>query len=91
MNTVGNKNMTILRKHTFMAAALGASLLFGAQAHAQSSQDMSLLSQEEHAAFNKRLQKTASSAERAKITAEMNRIVQERRLDLRLKKKQGQK
>lgn len=78
--------MIPFKKHLLAATVLGATLLLGAEAMAQSSQDMSLLTDQERKTFSKRLQKTASSAERAKITAEMNRVVQERRLDLRFEK-----
>lgn len=86
--------MTFLNKRNVVAAAFAAVLMFGAPlvatpALAQSSQDMSLLTEQERQAFSERLQMTASSAERAKITAEMNRIVQERRLDLRRQQKQN--
>lgn len=71
------------------AAIIGFAFLAGApalvvsSALAQSSQDMSLLTEQERQDFSRRLQHTASSAERAKITAEMNRVVQERRLEQR--------
>jgi len=85
--------MIPFKKHALLAAVFGVALLLGAQvgtqAMAQSSQDMSLLTEQERLMFNQRLQKTSSSAERAKITAEMNRIVQERRLELRHKKGKG--
>lgn len=75
--------MPLFSRRSFCTVVFAAALLFGVQAHAQSSQDMDLLSQQEHQAFAKRLQRSTSSAERARITAEMNRIVQERRLQLR--------
>ena len=75
--------MALLNKHTFIAATLGAALLLGAHAHAQSSQDMSLLSDQERKSFSQRLQKSSTSSERAHITAEMNRLVQQRRMEQR--------
>lgn len=73
--------MLSFKKPIFFAILFGAMLSFNTQAMAQSSQDMSLLSEQERAEFTRRLQHTSTSAERAKITAEMNRIVQERRLE----------
>ncbi|HEY9163849.1 MAG TPA: hypothetical protein VIN57_04480 [Magnetovibrio sp.] len=75
--------MTLYSRRFFFSVALLAALLCGVQAQAQSSQDMELLTQQEHQSFSKRLQRATSSADRAHITAEMNRIVQERRLQLR--------
>lgn len=75
--------MTAFHKRFFFAIVLTAALGVGGQALAQSSQDMSLLTEPERVEFTRRLQHTSSSAERAKITAEMNRVVQERRLELR--------
>ena len=79
--------MTSLSKLTAFAAVVTIALTLSAGAWAQSSQDMSLLTEQERQAFSERLQLTATSAERAKITAEMNRIVQERRLDQRREQK----
>lgn len=78
--------MTSFPKNALFATVLGAALVLGGQVMAQSSQDMSLLTAAERKAFSDRLQLTPTSAERAKITAEMNRIVQERRLDQRPQK-----
>ena len=75
--------MTALPNRLFFTLVVTAALMMGGQALAQSSQDMSLLTEPERVEFTRRLQHTSSSAERAKITAEMNRVVQERRLDLR--------
>lgn len=75
--------MTALPNRLFFTLAVTAALMMGGQALAQSSQDMSLLTEPERVEFTRRLQHTSSSAERAKITAEMNRVVQERRLELR--------
>ena len=78
--------MTAFTKRLFFTIALTAAVLTGGMAVAQSSQDMSLLTETERLEFTRRLQHTSSSAERAQITAEMNRIVQERRLELRQSK-----
>lgn len=61
---------------------LAAALLGGGQAHAQSTQDMELLTQQERLAYTQRLQRATSSADRARITAEMNRNIQQRRMEL---------
>lgn len=75
--------MSILNKATLLAAVLCMATTLSGQAVAQSAQDMSLLTEAERHAFYLALQKATSSSERAKLTSEMNRIVQERRLDLR--------
>lgn len=79
--------MALLNKHSEFATAFGllvaAMLLLGGQAHAQSSQDMSLLSDQERKTFSERLQHSSTSSERARITAEMNRLVQQRRMEQR--------
>lgn len=75
--------MTLFNRPIMLAVACGALLLISVQAHAQSSQDMELLTQQERLAYTQRLQHATSSAERARITAEMNRIIQERRMELR--------
>lgn len=79
----------LLRTSSLVAAVLGLSLLVNVGAFAQSSQDMSYLTEQEHAAFTSRLQKSTSSAERAKITAEMNRIVQERKFEAKRKAREA--
>ena len=75
--------MSLFTKAALLAAMLGVATTLSGQSMAQSAQDMELLTEAERKAFHLRLQKVTSSAERAKLTAEMNRIVQERRLDLR--------
>lgn len=75
--------MSIFKRATLLAIVFCAATALGGQAMAQSAQDMELLTEAERHTFYLRLQKATSSAERAKLTAEMNRIVQERRLDLR--------
>jgi len=76
--------MTLFTKPTVMAVALCAVVLLGGQAHAQSTQGMNLLTPEERQDFNRRLQYSVASSERAKITAEMNRLVRQRTLAKRL-------
>lgn len=76
--------MTLFTKPPVMAMALCAAMLLGGQAQAQSTQGMNLLTPEERQDFNRRLQYSAASSERAKITAEMNRLVRERTLAKRL-------
>lgn len=75
--------MSLFRKAAFLAIVFSVTATLSSQATAQSAQDLELLTEAERHAFYLRLQKVISSAERAKLTAEMNRIVQERRLDLR--------
>lgn len=58
----------------------GQAVLLTSQAHAQSTQHMDMLTAEERKEFSRRLQYSAASSERAKITAEMNRLVRERTL-----------
>ena len=72
--------MTLFTKPTAVAFVLCAALALGGQAHAQSTQGMDLLTPEERQDFNRRLQYSAASSERAKITSEMNRLVRERAL-----------
>jgi len=79
--------MSIFKRATLLAIVLCAATALGGQARAQSAQDMELLTEAERHSFYLRLQKTVTSAGRAKLTAEMNRIVQERRLELRQKKR----
>jgi len=74
--------MMLLRTHTFRMLVLVTGFMLAFQAMAQSTQDMSLLTEQENAAFSKRLQNSPTSAVRAKITAEMNRLIQERRMDM---------
>lgn len=76
--------MTLFTKPTVMALALCAAVLLGDPAHAQSTQGMELLTPEERQDFNRRLQYSAASSERAKITSEMNRLVRKRALAKRL-------
>ena len=71
---------------SFVAIALCTTVLLGGQAQAQSTQDMDLLTAAERHEFNRRLQFSVASSERAKITAEMNRLVRERTLAKRNKK-----
>ena len=69
-------------RHALLATAFVLSgPLLGSHAMAQSTQDMSLLTEQERKDFRERLQMTGTSAGRAKITAEMNRLVQERRME----------
>lgn len=75
--------MLLTNRHAFFVAVLAGILLLGVSAQAQSTQGMELLTQEEQQAFNHRLQHAHSSADRARITAEMNRIVQQRRQEMR--------
>jgi hypothetical protein len=75
--------MSSFKKSFHFVFAFSTALMLCTPSFAQSAQDMSLLSEQEHQDFTRRLQHTTNSADRAKITAEMNRIVQERRLDLR--------
>ena len=65
---------------SFVAIALCTAVLLGGQAQAQSTQGMDLLTAAERQEFNRRLQFSVASSERAKITAEMNRLVRERAL-----------
>ena len=84
---------TAFKKSALFAAALLAGGLLTGAAVAQSAQPMDLLSEAERRAFNQRLQDTGTSSGRAKITAEMNRLVQQRRLEQRRleRKKSAQK
>lgn len=59
-------------------------------AHAQSTMDMSVLSEQQRADFTKRLQNATSSADRARITSEINRAVQQRKLELRRQERESQ-
>lgn len=69
-----------------LTLALATILAMGVNtAAAQSTQDMHLLTEQERQAYSQRLQHASTSAERARITAEMNRILQERRLAERAK------
>ena len=79
--------MSLFNKAALLAAIVCVAIALSTPSMAQSSQDMELLTDAERHTFFLRLQKTISSAERAKLTAEMNRIVQERRLDLRTQAK----
>jgi len=65
---------------SLVAVILCTGVLLGGQAQAQSTQGMVLLTAEERQEFNRRLQFSAASSERAKITSEMNRLVRERTL-----------
>ncbi|MFC1673779.1 hypothetical protein ACFL12_06475 [Pseudomonadota bacterium] len=73
------------------AAMVAATLLISTSALAQSTQDMNLLTPEERKEFSVRLQTSGDSSMRAKITAEMNRLVQQRRLELRRKQREEAK
>ncbi|PCI39596.1 MAG: hypothetical protein COB46_08455 [Rhodospirillaceae bacterium] len=75
--------MKSLFKPVLIALAVGISLSFAAPSFAQSTQNMSYLTKEERADFNKRLQRAGASADRSRVTAEMNRIIQQRRLEER--------
>ena len=75
--------MNFFKRMTLLIIAFSTAVILSGQVMAQSSQDMELLTEAEQHAFFLRLQKTMSSAGRAKLTAEMNRVVQERRLELR--------
>lgn len=70
-------------KAFFAAAMTGVAVFAAASAQAQSTQDMSLLSPEEKSLYQQRFEHASTSAERAKITAEMNRVVHQRRLEMR--------
>ena len=65
---------------SLVAVTLCTGVLLGGQAQAQSTQGMEMLTAEERQEFNRRLQFSAASSERAKITSEMNRLVRERTL-----------
>ena len=89
-------NTRLAKPVLFAAAALlalstVATLPVGARA--QSSRDMSVLTDEQRADFNKRLQGATSSADRARITSELNRAIQQRKMELRRleREKQGGK
>lgn len=72
-------------------ALVAATLLISGPVLAQSTQDMELLSPEERQSYSDRLQTAGDSSGRAKITAEMNRLVQQRRLELRRKQREEAK
>ncbi|MBL4747938.1 MAG: hypothetical protein JKY17_03925 [Magnetovibrio sp.] len=65
------------------ALALGTALTIAGQSFAQSTLAMKFLSQEERHGYNLRLQKSNVSSERSKITAEMNRAINKRRIEQR--------
>lgn len=71
------------RTPIFVVFALLTALLAGGGALAQSTQNMNMLTEQERNEYTRRLQQATSSADRARITAEMNRVVQQRRLELR--------
>lgn len=75
--------MKLLFKPALIALAVGVTLSFAAPSFAQSTQNMKYLTKEERAVFSKRLQRAGASADRSKVTAEMNRIIQQRRLEER--------
>ena len=55
---------------------------------------MSVLSDEQRAYFSEKLQGATSSADRARVTAEMNRAIQQRKMELRRQEREqpsGQK
>ena len=79
--------MNPMFKRVISTFVLASALMLGGQAMAQSTQDMSLLTEQERLAFRERLQLTTTSAGRSKVTAEMNRLVQERRMDLASEKR----
>ena len=80
-----------MTKRTTPLTAIAAVLALGGalcvaqpgSAAAQSSRDMSVLSEQQRAEFTERLQGATSSAERARITAELNRAIQVRKMELR--------
>lgn len=67
-----------------------AALLFCTTGAAQSRPDADVLSADEQKAFSERLSQTHSSAERAKIKSEMNRLIQTRKLERRKADKKPQ-
>lgn len=75
------------------AIALGTLLPLSAQSFAQSTQapNMKFLTAEERADFNRRLQDSGVSSSRSKVTAEMNRLIQQRRLKQRSLDRQSKK
>ncbi|MBL4693598.1 MAG: hypothetical protein JKY92_09755 [Magnetovibrio sp.] len=65
------------------ALILGTTFIISSQSFAQSTQAMKYLSPEERKSFNARLQTSGGSASRSKVTAEMNLVIQQRRMEQR--------
>lgn len=82
MTLISKSTMLTLCAVTLCTGILlsGQAVLLSGRAHAQSTQHMDMLTAEERKEFSRRLQYSAASSERAKITAEMNRLVRERTL-----------
>lgn len=77
--------MTFIRTSLILVVALCAVAFTHGDAHAQAAHDTSLLTKEERTHYAKRLGGASDSAGRAKIKAEMNRLIQTRRLEQRKK------
>ena len=75
--------MKALRTSQILAALFTCMLLSGGDAYAQAAHDTSLLTKTEREHFAARLSSVYDSAQRAKVKAEMNRLIQTRRLQLR--------
>jgi len=73
---------SILRLALF-SLILGTAFTMSGQSFAQSTRDMQYLTKEERADFAKRLQQAGVTSQRSKVTAEMNRTIQKRRLEQR--------
>ena len=78
-------------KPILMALSVFTALTLAAPSFAQSTQNMKYLTAEERADFSKRLQRAGASSDRSKVTAEMNRIIQQRRLEERQKEREQKK
>lgn len=70
-------------KSIAFAVALASTFTLASQSFAQSTQGMKYLSPEERKAFSARLQSSVTSHSRSKVTAEMNRVIQKRRMEQR--------
>ena len=79
---------TLKRSYAICLLALGLLMGAGPLAHAQSIPGWNLLTEAEQKAFHERLSDAYSTGARAKIRAEINRLIQERKMQKRQKMEQ---
>lgn len=78
--------MSFMRTPLILACVLVSILMGDIEARAQAAHDTSFLSEAERKHYAARLSNANDSAQRAKVKAEMNRLIQTRRLEQRKKK-----
>jgi len=75
--------MKFFVKPLFCVAAIGFVLTAIQPSFAQSTRNMKYLTAEERKDFSRRIQRAGASYDRSKVTAEMNKIIQQRQYEER--------